>query len=78
MRVVLVPFAAVTAALMALFALPAATASTGQVQKTSQETQKNASGVSLARETITKNNRGKITSVVRGEFGKDGVVRGYF
>jgi len=78
MRVVLVPLAAVTAALMALFALPAATASTSQVQKTSQEAQRMASGPSLARETITKNNRGKITSVVRGEFGMDGVVRGYF
>ena len=74
----LMPVAAVTAALMALFALPAATASTSQGQSASGAVQAAGSGATLARETVAKSKKGQITSVVRGEFGRDGVVRGYF
>jgi hypothetical protein len=75
---VLLPVAAATAAVMALFALPAATASTNPSRTVAQQGQVTKIGATQARETIAKNHRGKITSVVRGDFGKNGVVRGNF
>jgi len=69
-KTIVFPLAALMALALAIFALPDATASPAH----------SARGIShvQARDTIANTHRGKITSVVRGEFGKKGVVHGYF
>src|SRR5436190_18234116 len=69
-KTIVFPLAALMALALAIFALPDATASPAHSARGFSHVQ--------ARDTIANTHRGKITSVVRGEFRKNGVVHGKF
>jgi hypothetical protein len=65
----LVSVAGILAFAVAILGLPNATASHGAVRHTASV---------QGKETVAKTNKGKVIGYVRGDFGKKGVVRGYF